>query len=37
MCGGLKTNKWFIENSRIHATQIIEALKTKIPPARQGV
>ncbi len=27
VCGGLKTNKWFIENSRIHATQIIDALK----------
>ena len=23
ICGGLKTNKWFIENSRDHATQII--------------
>jgi thioredoxin reductase (NADPH) len=23
VCGGLKTNKWFIENSRIHATMII--------------
>ena len=23
VCGGLKTNKWFIENSRIHADQII--------------
>lgn len=22
ICGGLKTNKWFIENSRIHADQI---------------
>lgn len=32
MCGGLKTNKWFIENSRIHATQIIETLKKKMPP-----
>jgi len=27
VCGGLKTNKWFIENSRIHATQIVEVLK----------
>lgn len=26
VCGGLKTNKWFIENSRIHATQIIDHL-----------
>ena len=29
MCGGLKTNKWFIENSRVHATQIIDTLKKK--------
>jgi thioredoxin reductase (NADPH) len=28
MCGGLKTNKWFIENSRVHAVQIIDALKS---------
>lgn len=27
VCGGLKTNKWFIENSRVHATQIIEHLE----------
>lgn len=27
VCGGLKTNKWFIENSRIHAQQIINAIK----------
>lgn len=26
VCGGLKTNKWFIENSRIHAEQIVEAI-----------
>ena len=26
VCGGLKTNKWFIENSRIHALQIIKAI-----------
>lgn len=26
VCGGLKTNKWFIENSRIHAPQIIKAI-----------
>ncbi len=31
MCGGLKTNKWFIENSRVHATQIIHGLKKKMP------
>jgi thioredoxin reductase (NADPH) len=27
VCGGLKTNKWFIENSRIHASLIAEAIK----------
>ena len=26
VCGGYKTNKWFIENSRVHAIQIINAL-----------
>jgi thioredoxin reductase (NADPH) len=30
MCGGLKTNKWFIENSRVHAQQIVDALKVKL-------
>jgi thioredoxin reductase (NADPH) len=29
VCGGLRTNKWFIENSRIHAVQIIDHLKSK--------
>lgn len=28
VCGGLKTNKWFIENSRDHAKFIVEAIKT---------
>jgi thioredoxin reductase (NADPH) len=37
MCGGLKTNKWFIENSRVHATQIIEALKKKYPDKSGGI
>ncbi|HYG19947.1 MAG TPA: YpdA family putative bacillithiol disulfide reductase [Ohtaekwangia sp.] len=27
VCGGLKTNKWFIENSRVHAAMIIAALR----------
>lgn len=27
VCGGLKTNKWFIENSRVHAEIIIEHIK----------
>lgn len=26
VCGGYKTNKWFIENSRIHATQVIKSI-----------
>lgn len=29
VCGGLNTHSWFIENSRIHADQIIEAIKQK--------
>ncbi len=29
ICGGLKTNKWFIENSRVHAEMIIGTLKTR--------
>jgi bacillithiol disulfide reductase len=29
VCGGLKTNKWFIENSRVHAVSIIQHLKRK--------
>jgi thioredoxin reductase (NADPH) len=27
ICGGLQTNKWFIENSRVHADMIIEAIE----------
>jgi len=30
VCGGLKTNKWFIENSRVHAEMIIADLKEKL-------
>jgi thioredoxin reductase (NADPH) len=33
VCGGLKTNKWFIENSRVHAEMIMTALKAKNPNA----
>lgn len=29
VCGGLKTNKWFIENSRVHAVQIVEDIAQK--------
>ena len=27
ICGGLKTNKWFIENSRVHASIIFSNIK----------
>ena len=30
ICGGLKTNKWFIENSRIHASHIISHIKDNV-------
>ncbi|MHB1922435.1 MAG: YpdA family putative bacillithiol disulfide reductase [Chitinophagaceae bacterium] len=30
ICGGLKTNKWFIENSRVHAPVIIADIIRKI-------
>lgn len=30
VCGGLKTNKWFIENSRVHAEVIIRDVKRKM-------
>lgn len=29
VCGGLQTNIWFIENSRVHAKQIIKAIVSK--------
>jgi thioredoxin reductase (NADPH) len=29
ICGGLKTNKWFIENSRIHADFIVRDILSK--------
>lgn len=29
VCGGLRTNKWFIENSRIHAEQIISHILSR--------
>lgn len=29
VCGGLKTNKWFIENSRVHAEMILKDLLGK--------
>lgn len=30
VCGGLKTNKWFIENSRVHAEMIIRNIQKKV-------
>ncbi len=29
VCGGMKTNEWFIENSRIHADLIMEHIRQK--------
>jgi len=29
ICGGLETNKWFIENSRVHALNIMGQIKAK--------
>jgi len=29
ICGGMETNKWFIENSRVHADMIMEDIKNK--------
>ncbi|MBU2527385.1 MAG: YpdA family putative bacillithiol disulfide reductase [Bacteroidetes bacterium] len=29
ICGGMETHKWFIENSRIHAKQIVNHIKSK--------
>lgn len=30
ICGGLKTNKWFIENSRVHANMIVDSIVEKL-------
>jgi thioredoxin reductase (NADPH) len=30
ICGGMETHKWFIENSRVHATQIVAHIKSKM-------
>ncbi len=29
VCGGMQTNLWFIENSRVHAEQIVKSIKNK--------
>ena len=34
VCGGLKTDKWFIENSRVHAEMIVKDLKRKYGAGR---
>jgi thioredoxin reductase len=26
ICGGMQTNKWFIENSRVHADMVAEII-----------
>jgi thioredoxin reductase (NADPH) len=31
ICGGMNTHLWFIENSRDHATKIIEKIKSNLP------
>jgi thioredoxin reductase (NADPH) len=36
VCGGLRTNKWFIENSRIHAEQIVGAIRKGNDPNKSG-
>jgi hypothetical protein len=30
ICGGLQTNKWFIENSREHALKIFDTIKNRL-------
>ena len=29
ICGGMETHKWFIENSRVHATMIMDHIARK--------
>ena len=36
ICGGLKTNKWFIENSRPHAATIVEQIVDELPSESTG-
>lgn len=30
ICGGMETHKWFIENSRVHARMIMEAINSRV-------
>jgi thioredoxin reductase (NADPH) len=36
VCGGMDTHKWFIENSRIHAEQILKHIKSTLNTAQQS-
>jgi thioredoxin reductase (NADPH) len=36
VCGGMDTHKWFIENSRIHAEQILKHIKSTLKIGQQG-
>src|SRR5690606_28391994 len=36
VCGGLKTNKWFIENSRVHAEMIVRDVLRKFSLVKEG-
>lgn len=36
ICGGMETHKWFIENSRVHAYQIISDIFKKNTPPRSS-
>ncbi|HLT75223.1 MAG TPA: YpdA family putative bacillithiol disulfide reductase [Ohtaekwangia sp.] len=37
VCGGLKTNKWFIENSRVHAEMIVQNIVEKRAASAKSV
>ena len=37
VCGGLKTNKWFIENSRVHAKTIIQHIMSNLKGYRDSL
>jgi thioredoxin reductase (NADPH) len=36
VCGGMNTHVWFIENSRVHAEQIMKSVKKKMMKDRQS-
>ncbi len=35
ICGGMETHKWFIENSRVHASMIMDHITNKIKSVQQ--